>query len=160
MINIITGAVNSGKTTKLIDIFNNIGRGDGFFNRKIYIDNHYIGQEIVGMQSGIKRLWSNRELQIGESQQVFSYKKYNFYKEGLEFAENIITIILESGIEPIYIDEIGPLELQEKGFHKLFKECLESGKELYVVVRESCVKDVIKKYGIQKYQIIYSIKKL
>lgn len=158
MINIITGAVNSGKTTKLIDIFNNIERGDGFFNRKIYIDNHYIGQELVGMQSGIKRLWSKRKMQIGEDLQVFCYKKYSFYKEGLEFAENIITSILKSGIEPIFIDEIGPLELQEKGFHKLFKACLESGKELYVVVRENCVKDVIEKYAIERYLIIYSTK--
>lgn len=120
MINIITGAVNSRKTTKLIHIFNIIGIGDGFFNRKIYINNHYVGQELVGMQSGIKRLWSNREMQSGEGHEIFCYKKYSFYKEGLEFAENIITSILESGIEPIFIDEIGPLELQEKGFHKLF----------------------------------------
>lgn len=155
MINIITGSVNSGKTKKLIDIFNTLEKGDGFFNRKIYIDDHYIGQRIIRISSRESRVWSNRGIPIEKWQQAFYYETYSFSKEGLEFAENIITSLLSSDIEPIYIDEIGPLELQKKGFHELFKSCLSSRKEIYVVIRESCVKDVIEKYNIQNYKIIH-----
>ncbi|WP_315117402.1 nucleoside-triphosphatase [uncultured Clostridium sp.] len=156
MINIVTGKVNSGKTSKLIDIFNTLGKGDGFFNRKIYIDGCYIGQEIVVMSTGESRAWSHRVIPPGKWQQDFCYETYSFSKDGLEFAENIITPLLSSAIEPIYIDEIGPLELQEKGFHKLFMSSVVSKKELYVVIRESCIKDVIEKYNIENYKMIYS----
>jgi nucleoside-triphosphatase THEP1 len=156
MINIITGKVNSGKTSKLIDIFNMLGEGDGFSNRKIYVDDCYIGQEIVVMSSGESRVWSYRGIPPEKWQQAFCYEKYSFSKDGLEFAENIITNLLSSAIEPIYIDEIGPLELQEKGFHKLFKRCVLSRKEIYVVIRESCIKAVIEKYNIEGYKIIHS----
>ncbi|WP_190285246.1 hypothetical protein [Clostridium sp. JN-1] len=52
MINIITGSVNSGKSTKLVNIYKSLGKGDGFFNRKIYNGNCYIEQEIVRMSNG------------------------------------------------------------------------------------------------------------
>lgn len=133
-----------------------VEKGDGFFNRNIYIDDHYIGQRIVKISSGESRVWSNRGIPTEKWQQAFYYETYSFSQEGLEFAENIITFLLSSGVEPIYIDEIGPLELQEKGFHELFKSCLKSKKELYVVIRESCTKAVIEKYNIENYKIIYS----
>lgn len=154
MINIITGGINSGKTTELIKIFNRLGKGDGFYNRKLYFNGHYAGQEIVVLSSGKSKLWACREPKLQNFQQSFCYGAYSFSKEGAEYAENTINSILKSGIEPIYIDEIGPLELQEKGFHKLFKCCLETNKEIYVVIRESCVESVIKKYNITNYKII------
>lgn len=156
MINIITGSINSGKTSKLIDIFHSLRKGDGFYNRKVYIDDYYIGQEIVLISNGESSRWSTRGIKPQKWQEAFSYETYSFSREGLEFAENIIASIINLDIEPIYIDEIGPLELQEKGFHKLFKSCLEAKKEVYVVIRESCVEAVIKKYNIENYRIIYS----
>ena len=154
MINIITGRVNSGKTTELIKIYNRLGMGDGFYNRKLYSHGHYTGQEIVILSSGKSKLWSCRGAKLQNFKQCFCYGTYSFSKEGAEYAENTINSILKSGIEPIYIDEIGPLELQGKGFHKLFKCCLEANREIYVVIRESCVEAVIKKYNITNYKII------
>lgn len=156
MINIVTGRVNSGKTTKLINIFDTLKNGDGFCNRKIYVDGCYMGQEIVRISNGESRLWSIKGIKPDKWNQAFCYESYSFSKEGLEFAENIIGSILNLDIEPIYIDEIGPLELQGKGFCKLFKRCLASNKEIYVVIRESCVEAVIDKYDIDNYKIVNS----
>lgn len=156
MINIITGDINSGKTSKLIDIFHALGNGDGFYNRKVYSSGHFIGQEIVRLSSGERKLWSCRKYTAENWQEVYCYDVYSFSKEGLNFAEDIIASILRSGTEPIFIDEIGPLELQEKGFHNLFNTCLECGRELYIVIRESCVEAVVNKYNIQDYKIIYT----
>ncbi|QAT40644.1 nucleoside-triphosphatase [Clostridium sp. JN-9] len=154
MINIITGRVNSGKTTELIKIYNRLGKGDGFYNRKLYSHGHYAGQEIVILSSRKSKLWACHGTRPQNFQQCLCYGTYCFSKGGAEYAENTINSILKSGIEPVYIDEIGPLELQEKGFHRLFKCCLEANKEIYVVIRESCVEAVIKKYNITNYKII------
>ncbi|EKQ52837.1 MULTISPECIES: nucleoside-triphosphatase [unclassified Clostridium] len=154
MISIITGSVNSGKTSMLIDIFRKLGKGDGFFNRKIYIDAHYVGQEVVRMQNGESKMWSTRIYQNDNWNEVFKYEKYSFSRNGLEFAESIIESIINSSINPIYIDEIGPLELQGMGFDKLFKKCLGTKKEIYVVIRNTCVNSVIERYNIKMHKII------
>ena len=83
MINIITGSVNSGKTRKLIDIFNTLKKGDGFFNRKIYIDDHYIGQSIVRILSGESRLWSNRGIPTEKWKLLFIMKHIVFLRRDL-----------------------------------------------------------------------------
>lgn len=155
MINIITGSVNSGKTTKLINIYNSLGKGDGFFGRKIYKDGHYSGQEIVQVSSGESKIWSLRGKTLDGWHQEYCCGAYSFSKDGLQFADHIIKSLLQSDIEPIFIDEIGPLELQDKGFHSLFKNCVASNKELYVVVRKDCVKDVLDKYHVEQYNIYF-----
>ncbi|MDP4145423.1 MAG: hypothetical protein Q8936_13220 [Bacillota bacterium] len=57
MLYIITGDINSGKTTKLLDIYNRLKRGDGFFNRKKYIDGHYMEQ---GFIIYLNAVWNQR----------------------------------------------------------------------------------------------------
>lgn len=154
MINIITGSVNSGKSTKLVNIYKSLGKGDGFFNRKIYNGNCYIGQEIVRMSNGESMLWSLKGKLPDCWQEECGYEIYSFSMAALKFAEQIINSLLALE-EPIFIDEIGPLELQNKGFHDLFKKCLILNKELYVVIRESCLKIILYKYNIKNYKIIY-----
>jgi nucleoside-triphosphatase THEP1 len=55
---------------------------------------------------------------------------------------------------PCYIDEIGPLELQEKGIFQDFQEMLHTKKDIYVVVRDRCLPDVLKKFQINRYIIL------
>ena len=155
MINIITGKVNSGKSSKLIEIYKTLGKGDGFFNRKIFRNGCCIGQEIVQISSSESRTWSLKDTVQDYLNQDCSNETYSFSEEGLKFAEKITNLLLMSETDIIYIDEIGPLELQEKGFHNLFRRCIESKKELYVVIREECLKAVLGKYNITDYKIIY-----
>lgn len=153
MINIITGSVNSGKSTKLVDIYKNLGKGDGFFNRKIYSGNLYVGQEIVRMSNGESMIWSLREEVLDYWEEQYCYADFSFSKDALKFAEEIVNSSIKSN-DIIFVDEIGPLELQNKGFHNLFKCCLNSNKELYVVVREGCLEAVLRKYKIEDYEIV------
>lgn len=153
MINIITGSIDSGKTTNFIELFKIIGSGDGFITRKVYIDDYYVGQEIIQLSTGKGKLWSVIGKKPDEWNEAFNYYNYSFSKEGLDFGESIIVSILQSTKHPIFIDEIGPLEVEEKGFHRLFSWCLNSEKEMYVVIREGCIKDVINKYNIKSYTI-------
>lgn len=153
MINIITGSINSGKSTKLVYIYKSLGRGDGFFNKKIYNRNAYIGQKIVRLSTGESIIWSLKGKLPDCWQEEYNYQTYSFSKEALKFAEQIINSLIESE-EPIFIDEIGPLELENKGFHKLLQRCLILNKELYVVIRRSCLKRILDKYKIKDYRIM------
>ncbi|MFA7396757.1 MAG: nucleoside-triphosphatase, partial [Sphaerochaetaceae bacterium] len=55
----------------------------------------------------------------------------------------------------IVIDEIGPLELQQKGFHLLLEKLLSSfEKHLIVVTSNEHVDDIIKKYQLSTYNMI------
>lgn len=153
MISIITGSVNSGKSTKLVSIYKSLGKGDGFFNRKIYSENLYIGQEIIRMSNGESMIWSLRGEVPACWQEQYCYADFSFSKAALKFAEEIVNSAIKSN-EIVFIDEIGPLELQNKGFHNLFKCCLIWNKQLYVVVRENCLGAVLRKYKIKNYEII------
>jgi nucleoside-triphosphatase THEP1 len=60
MIFIITGNINSGKSRFLLSLYRKNNMGDGFYNRKIFSDSTYIGQEIVQISTGISCPFSYR----------------------------------------------------------------------------------------------------
>lgn len=152
---IITGEINSGKTTKLISIYKKLGYGDGFALTKIYMDNNYIGQNIVRLSSGKGRCFSFKRNHIPLLWDKFiNYENYSFSKQGLLFANEIINEILMFGIEPIFIDEIGPLEILGSGFYSIFSKILKANKELYFTTRKDCLEEVISFFKISDYTII------
>jgi nucleoside-triphosphatase THEP1 len=62
-------------------------------------------------------------------------------------------MVLE-GVSPIYLDEIGMLELNNKGLHHILLSLLDQSVDLCLVIREDLVEDVIKKYQIKAYEMI------
>lgn len=72
----------------------------------------------------------------------------------MEFGREIIQNALDRRIELLFIDEIGPLELEEKGFHEILWGVLVAPIEIYLVVRKSCLQKVIHKFAITKYMEI------
>lgn len=156
MLHIVTGQIDEGKTTKLLSIFDETKCGDGFINQKVFIDGVNAGQEIMRLSTREKRYFSFREGFLPDCwNEKYQYGAYSFSKEGYEFAEKVVWNVIRDTIEPVFIDEIGPLELGGKGFHDLFFALLKENMEMYVAVRESCVDDVIKKFGIENSRLIF-----
>lgn len=154
-VNIITGEVNAGKTTKLLSIYREMGLGDGFINIKVYKAGQYTGQKIVRLSTGESEYFSfKKEFIPSNWDEEYSYDVYSFSRRGLIFAYNIISDMIVKDVEPVFIDEIGPLELQKKGFFNIFSLLLKIKKEIFVTVRCSCVGSVIKEFGIEKYRTI------
>lgn len=155
MIYFITGAVNQGKSFNLINIYRSLGKGDGFYNRKLYRGDCFVGQEIVHLATGESRLFSLKIefLPTGWYEEC-CYETFSFSREGLNFGRRIIENALENKINPVFIDEIGPLELEGKGFNEIFMKLLTVSVEIYIVVRKSCLMNVIKKYLITEYTVI------
>ncbi len=92
MIYIITGPVNSGKSTRLLSIYNNIKKGDGFYLKKIFEDSVFKGQEIIRLSTKEKLAFSFISKYIPQNwDEAYKYKNYSFSIPALKFAENIFT---------------------------------------------------------------------
>lgn len=155
MVYVITGGINQGKTNRLVSIYKLIQKGDGFFCRKIFLGSEYAGQEIVRMSTGDYKLLFLNKCFVPEGwDEELSYDIYSFSKSGFDFARDIVNYILKNKISPVFIDEIGPLELLGEGHYKSFKLLLENGNDIYVIVRETCLNDMISRFGISNHMIL------
>ena len=155
MVNIISGEINSGKTTNLINIFKKTNSGDGFASIKVYKNNKLYGYNLT-------RLSNNKTVPFISTTTfndvIFKLDRFNFSKRGFNFAKKIINETLHNK-KTLYIDEIGPLELSKKGFYLSFKTALKSNVDIYVCIRSSCIKSVIKEFEIKNYKIITEVMK-
>ncbi len=130
-------------------------RGDGFISRKTFKNNIFYGYEIVRLSTGesiplacksdsTPLLWD----------EIYTVGLFSFSKKGFIFAESIADEMIKGDANPVFIDEIGPLELEGKGFFKILKELLLTEKDIYITVRKSCLKDVIEVFKLERYEII------
>ena len=157
MVHIVTGQINEGKTTKLLSLFRKIRCGDGFINQKVFVGGVNAGQEIIRLSTSEKRYFSFRQGFLPDGwNEIYRYGSYSFSKEGYEFAQKIVWNVIHDRIEPVFIDEIGPLELEGKGFNNLFIALLKANMEVYVAVRDSCVDEVIKEFKIDNANFIFT----
>ncbi len=155
MIKIITGDIGSGKTSKIESIYTDVG-GDGFITRKIFYNNKNIGQRIYRLTSGKNLIFA---LKTDFLHRVWDeecrFFNYSFSKTGLDFARKIITESMEYRFNPIFIDEIGPLEIYlESGLFYIFKKLISAPlNDLYISVRTDCLNDFIIKFEISDYSV-------
>jgi nucleoside-triphosphatase THEP1 len=155
MIYIICGEFNSGKTAKIKSIYLKNKKGDGFITEKIYRDSIFYGYETVRLSTGEAVIQSLKSgffphLEIP----LYTKGEYSFFREGFAFADMVIDDIILKGTCPVFIDEIGPLELQGKGFNELFKKIIHTDRTIYFTVRNYCLEKVISIYSLEKYSLI------
>lgn len=155
LVYIILGAVNSGKTTKLLSIYDEIHEGDGFVLKKVYREECFIGQwlERLSTQKGVPFSYKRTFLPANWDE-AYRYHDYSFSKRGLEFANKTVQEIITQKIEPVFIDEIGPLEIMGLGFADLFRQLLHTEKLIYVTVRDNCFLSVIDRFKLKDYFLV------
>lgn len=154
MLHIICQDINSGKTTRLYQLFKEQEHAVGYFLIKAYHNNNYIGQDILSLPYNTLLPFSRIEGHTDSDwESECAYLNYTFSVKGLYLAKKIITDIKSA---PLFIDEIGPLELLKKGVYKEFKYALNSvnKREIYVTVRKSCLLDVLHAFNITQYVFI------
>lgn len=155
MIHLITGGVNQGKSTRLLNIYQTLGKGDGFYNRRVYQGITLIGQEIIHLATGQRYMLAFREEHIPEGwNEECRLGPFSFSREGWEFGRQIIESGLENQVSPSFLDEIGPLELAGRGWDAILRRVLLTAPELFIVVRDSCIMEMIRKYRLQEYEIV------
>ncbi|TVP94652.1 MAG: hypothetical protein EA374_06380 [Acholeplasmatales bacterium] len=152
MLTIVTGSQNSGKTTALLKHFKQHGHGDGFVAIK-----HFFGAQITGFSA--QRL-SNGETQrlavhdtVGEVDFDIGCRMgpYAFSRSTLRWIDEVVALLVAKRVQPIYLDEIGKLELNGEGLDKALRIVLSSGLDAVISVRTDLLSTVVKHYNLKDY---------
>jgi nucleoside-triphosphatase THEP1 len=154
MIHIITGTINSGKSTTINTTFHNKKKGDGFISVKVMSNSKVHGYDIVKLSDKTTQLFVIRDEFYTDNKPVScQIGPYLFLQETLDYIQTEIRTMIRQKVTPIYLDEIGQLELYNQCFHSIFREIIESNIECYITVREDLVDAVIRKYNLKEVTI-------
>ncbi|MBN2431828.1 MAG: hypothetical protein JXQ27_10145 [Acidobacteria bacterium] len=155
MIHLVTGSIDSGKTTCLRSIFLILQQGDGFLSPKVMAGETVVGYDLERLRDGARCPFIRRRPALPPGwDEVWRRGPFSFSRAGQQFAESIITELLRRRVEPVFVDEIGPLELEGKGFCPLVRQLVESGLTAYMAVRSECLADVITFFAIGEHRLI------
>lgn len=140
---ILTGAIQSGKTTALQHwLLNKDARG--------------ILSPVV---NEVRTLYATREeiyipFQAPESSpETISVGRFHFYKKAFDQANEILLKVVR--VDWCIVDEVGPLELQEQGFFPAIERLRNnSSSNLLLVVRSSLLKEVQEKFVLRDARVI------
>jgi molybdopterin-guanine dinucleotide biosynthesis protein A len=146
---ILSGQVQSGKTTSLLKYFSNTDAVGGF---------------ICPDLNGVRMMYWVAEkrvvpLQIVSQEKAVSIGKFNFDQDVFNKACDILIdpSILENKF--VIVDEVGPLELKEQGYYHSLITLIENAKQkddltIILVVREHLIADVVSKFNLKDVEII------
>lgn len=154
MVGIVTGPINSGKTTRMSELHRKNG-GDGFIMIKTMDGNTVRSYHAQRLSTGEKRLLVLRE---GYTHPAFKEKTrigpYRFEASTLHWVETTMKALIEGEIAPLYLDEVGILELEDKGFSNIINELSKTSKPFYISVRDTLVQKIINAYQLKNVHII------
>lgn len=158
-IRIITGDKHGGKTTSMLKLYNEEGRrGRGIYASKIETDGIVTGYDLYDI-SGIRMASPFIEadkIKIQSEEDIYRQGCFIFHKKAFDMANKYLLSLKNE--TSIWIDEIGKLELNDKGFYEALKEVKSWDISLTLTIREIYIKDFICKYFPDKdysLEIIY-----
>jgi len=157
MIHIITGDINSGKTRYLKKLYEKNPIGDGVLSIKHYDESHFLGYDLIHLKSNEQVAFIRLKSQLPENwNEKFEIGKYSFSSEGFDFAEMLLKNIEEG---PVYLDEVGPLEiLEKKGFYNTLKELIEKKFDMFLTLRGSLIDAALDEFDLKGKTKIVTLK--
>lgn len=159
MITIITGERGIGKTTFLLKkcglFYNNIHAVSGILTPPIFNDRSIkIGFSALDLSNKNKWELARTDIELKGP----SYGPFKFSSKGFEKANNVIINALNQGLSPVFIDEIGPLELSKKsGFYPCLSHMgrIKDTEDLFIVIRPDLISEFSERViPEKKYRII------
>ena len=154
MVGIVTGPMNSGKTTRMKALQRKLG-GDGFVMLKTMDGNQVKSYHAQRLSTGEKRLLVLRK---GYSHDKFSEKTrigpYRFDELTLNWVHTTMKQLIRNETTPLFLDEVGNLELCGEGFDATVKILKEARGTLYITVRTDLVDRVKRAYSLKNVRII------
>ncbi|MCF8337419.1 MAG: DUF2478 domain-containing protein [Bacteroidales bacterium] len=146
---ILTGDVDEGKTAtarRIVNRLKNIGMNiRGLLSTKNMDNPKKHGYFIKDITSGKKALLCSQN----PSQGSIKTGRFYFSEEGLTFGRKILMQSLENPTDLVVIDELGPLELNDKGWTPAIEQLLTQSKAPHLwIVREKLVNIIMRKWHI------------
>lgn len=155
MVRIVTGSIHSGKSQRLLQLYDAEKKGDGFVAVKRIIEGKVAGYDAMRLKTReqfplvIKEDYLEEpfvtECQIGP---------YCFSRLAMETIFDVFDELIKQRVEPLYFDEIGLLELEGKGFDLLVRKLLSSGLSLVLVIRRDFLDGFLKRYQVKEFLIV------
>jgi nucleoside-triphosphatase THEP1 len=154
MVHILTGARDCGKTLAMERLFIDKGRGDGIISPKRFVGGRFTGYNVRRLSTGAEMPLAEIDPSVrGEWDEVYRLGNFSFSREGVTFANSALDEMRRNGVSPLYVDEVGLLELSGRGF-ALDESVFRGGADVYVSVRDRYLEKVIHKYRIHDYTIM------
>ncbi len=144
---ILTAEINEGKTSTLLNWAKKRNDVYGIMTPKL--DNKRIFQNIETTEQFDMEA-KNQE------KNVLEIGRFRFSVSAFEKASEIIRNALTKEKGWLVIDEIGPLELHQKGFHDVLQELLHSSSSIpniLLVVRKPLLEEVLKFYSLEQNKL-------
>ncbi len=155
MVKIVTGKINSFKTTKIKKIFDEKQIGDGLIAEKIMRGNLVYGYKLIRLKDKFSMDFIIRDIYDDSSKDIiYKLGPYHFYQEAFSFINKEIQRFIKEGVNPVFLDEISLLELNNMGYYQGLLELLKANIDLYLVVRRDLLERVLQKFKIEDYEII------
>ncbi len=155
MIRIITGPVNSGKSSKFLKLYEEeSGDGIGLYSQKLYDEKKTIvGYKLVLLPDKEEIPFIRLKESVYRNENRYHIQgRFAFLKDTFEIAERYI--LSSPAHLPVWIDEVGKLELKSLGHHKLLRALLDSGREMTITVRDSLLNEMLGWYGIREHLLL------
>lgn len=155
MINFITGKINSFKTTKILALYQETKNGDGFIMIKHMEHNNVKSYDLYRLSTDESFPFVIREEDITKDFKVAcQIGPYVFNQDVLTLAALTFNELIEKKISPLFLDEVGLLELQNKGFSSILEDIVKSKLDAFIVVRSDLISKVIEKFQIKEYRVL------
>lgn len=159
MITIISGKDHNKKMKELLNQYQE-SKGDGFLLEKV-------------MDEGNIMCYDMLELSTGNHYRLAYHEKYmpvdwshTLILGAFYFDENVFNFITEKvqqyvreEVTPIYLDEIGFLELMDKGFSDILHALIDYKIDCIIGIKHGLIKNVVKKFQIETYDILVADRK-
>ena len=153
-VTIITGDRHSGKTTRLLNHIETL-KDSGVTVAGIV--------SIGTIKNNVRDSFSLKDISTNTEKAFMSRNKYDncekigrFYinNETYQWGLTVLEKAIISDVSTIVIDEIGMLELNEKGWYSVLIMALKSNKNIVITVRDKFIDEVVLKFGINLTQVI------
>lgn len=164
MVKIITGKINSGKTTAIRKFYEENKLGDGIVSKKVMLDNQVFGYYALRLSDNLEfpfMIHENvykkdivRNEDIYDTDFIYEIGPYKVYRRAMKKINSIYKEIFKNRNNLVYFDEVGMLEVNEQGYYKNLKKAIKKGFDIVLTTREDLVEKVIEKLKISEYEII------
>jgi nucleoside-triphosphatase THEP1 len=157
MITIVTGEIDSGKTRYLKEYYDQAQQGDGIISLKHFYNEQCIGYDVLHLKTGEQQAFIRLKNQLPvDWKEQHDIGRFSFSEQGFIFAEKVLNSI-ECG--PVYIDEIGPLEIwYKKGFYNKLKELIKKDMDLFLTLRPTLINEFYDEFNISGKTEIITLK--
>ena len=150
---ILTGDRHEGKTTfatKLAAALEKGGLKTGGFVAPGKIENNRRSEfDILDLISGKRKPLCSIHNQDGDQ-----IGPFRFYPDGQKYGNQLLSIENLKGIDVIFIDEIGPLEMKGQGWSPAIDKLMDVPAQTHIwIIRKTLVEQAIQKWGLMGVQV-------